>query len=61
MNVIKGYWEDGIYILNTIKFTEDDWNTEYKGSIYEESLYSYLIKSHEYGTFWIPKNYVKNI
>ena len=59
--IIKGYWEDGIYILNTVKFTEDDWNTEYKGSNYEESFYCYLIKSHEYGTFWIPKNYVKNI
>ena len=45
----------------TVEFTEDNWNTIYTGSIVGSSIYSYLVRSSKYGSFWIPKCYVREI
>ena len=45
--------------LPTVEFTEDNWNTVYRGYCVEKSIYSYLVHSSEYGRFWIPKANVR--
>lgn len=42
-----------------VEFTEDEWNSVYTGYIQESSFYSHKIRSEIYGTFWIPKCFVR--
>lgn len=52
--------EDGGYpILPTVEFTEDEWNTIHIGCCIDSTFYSYLVRGHNYGTFWIPKCFVR--
>lgn len=46
-------------VAATVIFTEDDWNTSYEGYILESSALSHYIRSHVYGTLWVPKENVK--
>jgi len=50
---------DGFPTLPTVEFTEDEWNTVYRGSCIDSTFYSYLVSCVDYGTFWIPKCYVR--
>lgn len=60
MNLAKPIsYEDGMAILPTVLFTEDDWNTVHTGCCIDSTFYSYLVRGCNYGTFWIPKCYVK--
>jgi hypothetical protein len=43
----------------TVEFTEDNWNTIYTGTILQSTFYSHLVRGNGYGTFWIPKCYVR--
>ncbi len=52
-------WTDGFPTKPTIEFTEDGWNTVYKGSCVAKSPYAYLVDGMGYGRFWIPKCYVR--
>lgn len=52
-------YEDGMVILPTIEFTEDNWNTVYRGKCISSTFYSYLVDGIGYGRFWIPKCYVR--
>jgi hypothetical protein len=38
-----------------VKFSEDNWRTEYNGYITEESPYFYFVVSPKYGNRWISK------
>lgn len=51
--------DDGFPIIPTVEFTEDDWKSIYTGYCIEKSIYSYLVRSKVYGTFWIPKENVR--
>jgi hypothetical protein len=51
--------KNGDLIYPTVEFTEDCWNTIYTGICIGQTLYTYLIKSPQYGTHYIPKEYVK--
>lgn len=50
---------DGWATLPTVEFTEDEWNTVYRGSCIDSTFYAYLVRGDGYGTFWIPKCYVR--
>ena len=51
--------EDNYPTLPTVEFTEDEWNTIYKGYCIESTFYSYKVVGNNYGTFWIPKCFVR--
>lgn len=53
--------EWGHEVYDEVEFTEDNWNTVYRGGIVEETMYSYKIHSCVYGTHFIPKVFVRNI
>lgn len=59
MDYSKPILTDGFPILPMVLFTEDDWNTIYEGCCVQSTFYSYLVRSYNYGTFWIPKINVK--
>ena len=50
---------DDFPTLPTVEFTEDDWNTVYRGCCIDSTFYSYLVRGDGYGTFWIPKVHVR--
>lgn len=50
---------NGINILLTVEFTEDDWQTIYEGNCIDSTEYSYLIRSQKYGRVWVPKSSVR--
>ncbi len=51
--------DDGWPTLPTVEFTEDCWNTIYTGCCIDSTFDAYLVQGHGYGTFWIPKCYVR--
>lgn len=48
-----------IPVGSKVIFTPDDWATEYSGDVIDECLYSVLIRSFKYGTYWVGKSSVK--
>ena len=50
---------DGWATLPTVEFTEDCWNTVYRGCCIDSTFNAYLVRGDGYGTFWIPKCYVR--
>jgi len=50
---------NGKYVLPIVEFSTDDWTTIYEGVCIEQTLYTYLIKSKTYGTYWIGKHRVR--
>lgn len=50
---------DGWATIPIVEFTEDCWNTVYRGCCVDSNFYAYLVRSNGYGTFWIPKCYVR--
>jgi hypothetical protein len=50
---------DGLTTLPTVEFTEDCWNTVYRGCCIDSTFDAYLVRGDGYGTFWIPKCYVR--
>lgn len=50
---------DGWLTLPTVEFTEDCWNTVYRGCCIDSTFDAYLVRGDGYGTFWIPKCYVR--
>lgn len=51
--------KDNYPILPTIEFTEDEWTTIHLGSCIDSTFYNYLVRGDNYGTFSIPKIYVR--
>jgi hypothetical protein len=50
---------DSWVTLPTVEFTEDCWNTVYRGCCIDSTFHAYLVRGDGYGTFWIPKCYVR--
>ncbi len=50
---------DGYPTLPTVEFTEDCWNTVYLGYCIDCTFDAYLVRGNGYGTFWVPKCYVR--
>lgn len=51
--------DDGYPTLPNVEFTEDRWNTIYRGKCIDSTFDSYLVDGDDYGIFWIPKCYVR--
>jgi len=51
--------DDGWPTLPTVEFMEDGWNTVYLGCCIDSTFDAYLVRGDGYGTFWIPKCYVR--
>lgn len=50
---------DSYPTLPTVEFTEDDWNTIHLGCCIDSTFYSYKVRGNNYGTFWVPKCFVR--
>lgn len=45
--------------IPTVEFTEDEWTTTHLGRCINSTHDAYLVVGVNYGTFWIPKIYVR--
>jgi hypothetical protein len=50
---------DEFPIIPTVEFTEDCWNTVHRGCCIDSTFDAYLVRGYGYGSFWIPKCYVR--